>query len=121
MTPQAALAAALAQVEAQLESVGQALVAGDAPALQAATATLRDIAATFSQRMATPGALAALSKDPALRSRLLGIGRSMGQHRTQMARRAAVVSRSLESLMPSTAPSRRVTYGAGTAMRGRFG
>jgi hypothetical protein len=121
MTPQAVLAAALAQIESQLEIVGKALVAGDAPALQAATTTLRDISASFSHLMTNPSAMVALAGDGALRARMLGIGQALGQHRTQMARRAAVVSRSLESLMPSMGQAQQVTYGAGTAMRSRFG
>ncbi|MEH3086304.1 MAG: hypothetical protein PGN26_07175 [Xylophilus ampelinus] len=120
-TPQAVLGAALAQIESQLDGVGKALVSGDAAALEAAATGLRDIATTFAQRMATPGAVAFLARDAALRARVLGIGHALCQHRTQLARRAAVVSRQLESMMPAMAASRQVTYGPGAAMRRRFG
>jgi len=108
-SPEAAVAQGLAWVEAQLDAVGQALIAGDGPALEAATGALRDASTDFSLRLAGPGARRALAADPELQARVRLAGVALGQHRTQLARRAAVVDRSLAALMPGI--RKPVTYG----------
>ncbi|WP_198972591.1 hypothetical protein [Xylophilus sp. ASV27] len=109
-SPEAAVAQGLARVETQLDAVGQALIAGDGPALQAASGALREASTDFSHCLAAPGAHQALAADPSLKARVRRAGTALGQHRTQLARRAAVVDRSLEALMPGV--PKPVTYGA---------
>jgi hypothetical protein len=106
---EAAVVQGLARVEAQLAAVGQALVTGEHNALEAATSALREASTDFSHCLAQPGAPSVLATNPELQTRVRLAGIALGQHRTQLARRAAVVERSLAAVMPGI--PKPVTYG----------
>ena len=99
---------ALAKVEACFGAVSQALVEGEALELASASAALQQASVDYSnvfERLS-----AAERQTPALQERVKALTTGIGIRRESLARRAVVVERSLNSLVPATQSN---TYAAG--------
>lgn len=106
--------AALTQVEQALAVVTERLVQGEANELQRACESLQHALLACSRIEAR--SLQSLSMDVKLSARLQSVRAGVAQVREHVARRAAAVQRSLQTLLPShSAP----TYGRGAAAFGR--
>lgn len=117
MSSSAALEAALADVEQQLQRMAQALLQPDAHLVEQASTGLRTAIGVF----ADAARRAPLQlEDPALRPRLMAANQMLANQRENLARRAAGVDRTLQSILPSHAlPTYSGAPGRGSA--GRFG
>ena len=112
MRADAAIDAALQQLDARLQALGEALrsqhadtVASEAAALQRALAALRRSLHDDGSALAAP-----------LRSRAARAAGQIAAQREAVARRSAAVGRALDLLLPPTAA--RVAYSAATAWVG---
>jgi hypothetical protein len=113
--PVSALAEALTEVEKHLERMSQALLGGEAQAVEQAGAGLRAAIGIFGDAARRePRQLEA----PALRLRLLAANQTLASHRENLARRAAGVDRALTSILPSKALP---TYSGASGLGGRGG
>lgn len=93
------------------DRVSQSLVSGDPDSLEAACADLRRELAAWQQ--VSP---AALKAQPAVTQKLQQLGALLSQQRAALARRSALVNRTLQSLLPA---EQAAAYGAGTGVTGR--
>ncbi|WP_326541669.1 hypothetical protein [Pseudorhodoferax sp.] len=91
----------LAEAEAQLDSLNQLLLQGDAPAYEAGALVLRQLIAQLAHAahgQPTPVA-------PAVAARLRRLASGLAQQREQLARRAMTVSRTLAVVLPQRQPT----------------
>jgi hypothetical protein len=99
MTAQLSDSPDLNNIEALVDAVSEALVAGDVLELTAASAALRDaVAALAGISRGKPGAARVL--DPALRERMEKLSQQMARQREGVRRRAVVVDRALSAVLP---------------------
>lgn len=99
----AELHAALEQAERCVRVTGGALLAGDAERLRLATQDLHDSAHALA--LALRGLGGATEPLDGVRERLGQVARDIAQQRAALLRRAALVDRSLQSLLPQARPS----------------
>jgi hypothetical protein len=102
MTAQLSDTPDLNNIEALVDAVSEALVAGDVLELTAASAALRDAVAALAGlagiSRGKPGAARML--DPALRERMEKLSQQMARQREGVHRRAVVVDRALSAVLP---------------------
>ena len=102
----------LTRIEEHFEAMSRSLVAGDAPAMEQASAVLRLEAVEFGRALQNGRPL---EMSEGTRLRLSRVAAGLASQREGLLRHAAVVDQSLGSLVPAT---RRATYAAGS---GPFG
>jgi hypothetical protein len=107
---------ALAEVESQLRTVANAIVAGEPQSLTIAATSLRLAALALAQTMQDAGA--AGRPDPSLKRRVRIMARTLARQRESLIRRTALVDRSLNALVPAT---RGASYAPGASAYGTAG
>lgn len=120
-TTAAEIGSRLDRLERQLDAVGAALIDGAATELQSAAGVLRDAAGEFAALLPLPTAVIR-QEGQSLQRRMKAAGKRFAVCRDNLARRAALVDRSLGSLLPGASDGKSPTYSraAGNAA-GRFG
>ncbi|MEI6761010.1 MAG: hypothetical protein WCO22_11235 [Betaproteobacteria bacterium] len=106
----------LAEVELQLRTVADAIVAGEPQSLTIAATSLRLAALALAQSFQNTAA--AGRPDPGLKRRVRSMARRLAQQRESLIRRAALVDRSLNALVPAT---RGASYAPGASAYGTAG
>ena len=106
---------ALAEVESQLRTVADAIVAGEPQSLTIAATSLRLAALALAQTMQDA---AAGRPDPSLKRRVRIMARTLARQRESLIRRTALVDRSLNALVPAT---RGASYAPGASAYGTAG
>lgn len=101
---------ALTVVEQHIEKVSAALLALDAPALEAASTALRDAAARFTWVLEQSQGLPAANLPPQFQQRLAVIGQQLAVQRDNLARVAVLTERQVAALVPQ-AGAESSTYG----------
>ncbi len=111
LVPDAALEESLSQVEQELASLGLALHARDALAIDTHATGLHRALAQAIDHFAKAAQAGPLS--PALRARLMRASGQVAAQRESLARATAALDRAIEVLIPSEPPAVYSPYGSG--------
>lgn len=112
---------ALTVVEQHIEQVSAALLSLDAPALESASAALRDAAARFAWVLDQSKAPCAAQLPPQFEQRLSAIGRQLAAQRENLARVSVITDRQVAVLVPQAGGAQSATYGNPQAGPGKSG
>lgn len=105
----------LAAIESLLDQVSEAMLSGDARALESGSIALRDAAAALTYALDNAGAQGGL--DAASRTRIQTIGARLSVHRESLARLSSSNDRQLAGLLPPSDAAAAATYGDPLAQR----